>query len=63
MAHTLHDLGVVSQIDSYSDAIEVKPNSRWLITSGTPDLTTMEMLCPKILPVRPNSRGRMLSAS
>lgn len=39
MAHTTHDIGVASQIGSYSDAIEAKPNLRWLITSGTPGLT------------------------
>jgi hypothetical protein len=36
MAHTIHDVGVASQIGSYSDAIEAKPNLRWLMTSGTP---------------------------
>ena len=39
MAHTIHDIGVASQIGSYSDAIEAKPNLRWLMTSGTPGLT------------------------
>jgi enamine deaminase RidA (YjgF/YER057c/UK114 family) len=39
MAHTIHDVGVASQIGSYSDAIEAKPNLRWLMTSGTPGLT------------------------
>lgn len=39
MAHTIHNIGVASQIGSYSDAIEAKPNLRWLITSGTPGLT------------------------
>jgi enamine deaminase RidA (YjgF/YER057c/UK114 family) len=38
MAHTIHDIGVASQIGSYSDAIEAKPNLRWLMTSGTPGL-------------------------
>ena len=38
MAHTIHDIGVASQIGSYSDAIEAKPNLRWLTTSGTPGL-------------------------
>ena len=38
MAHTVHDVGVASQIGLYSDAIEVKPNLRWLMTSGTPGL-------------------------
>ena len=38
MAHTIHDVGVATQIGSYSDAIEAKPNLRWLMTSGTPGL-------------------------
>ena len=38
MVHTIHDIGVASQIGSYSDAIEAKPNLRWLMTSGTPGL-------------------------
>jgi enamine deaminase RidA (YjgF/YER057c/UK114 family) len=39
MSHTVHDIGVASQIGSYSDAIETTPNLRWLMTSGTPGLT------------------------
>ena len=38
MTHTIHDVGVASQIGSYSDAIGTNPNLRWLITSGTPGL-------------------------
>jgi enamine deaminase RidA (YjgF/YER057c/UK114 family) len=40
MTHTAHDIGVANQIGSYSDAIEVGPNLRWLVTSGTPGLAT-----------------------
>jgi enamine deaminase RidA (YjgF/YER057c/UK114 family) len=40
MAHTIHDIGVASQIGLYSDSIEAAPNLRWLITSGTPGLST-----------------------
>ena len=36
MGHAVHDIGVAKQIGLYSDAIEAKPNLRWLITSGTP---------------------------
>jgi 2-iminobutanoate/2-iminopropanoate deaminase len=36
--HTMHDIGVASQIGSYSDAVGVDPNLRWLYTSGTPGL-------------------------
>ena len=40
MNHTIHDIGVASQIAAYSDSVEVKPNQRWLLTSGTPGLAT-----------------------
>ena len=40
MNHTIHDVGVAKQIAAYSDSIEVKPNLRWLVTSGTPGLPT-----------------------
>ena len=40
MAHTIHDIGVASQFGAYSDSIEAAPNLRWLITSGTPGLST-----------------------
>src|SRR5258708_33220928 len=38
MTHANNDIGVANQIGSYSDAIEVGPNLRWLVTSGTPGL-------------------------
>jgi 2-iminobutanoate/2-iminopropanoate deaminase len=38
-AHVIHDVGVASQIGSYSDAVESGPNLRWLMTSGTPGLS------------------------
>jgi enamine deaminase RidA (YjgF/YER057c/UK114 family) len=34
----VHNVGIASQIGSYSDAIEVPPGARWLLTSGTPGL-------------------------
>ena len=40
MTHTIHDIGVASLIAAYSDAIEARPNLRWLLTSGTPGLST-----------------------
>ena len=40
MKQTIHDIGVARQIGAYSDAIEVGPNLRWLLTSGTPGLAT-----------------------
>jgi enamine deaminase RidA (YjgF/YER057c/UK114 family) len=39
MSHIIHDIGVANQIGSYSDAIEMTPNLRWLMTSGTPGFT------------------------
>jgi 2-iminobutanoate/2-iminopropanoate deaminase len=38
--HTIHDIGIASQIAACSHAIEVKPNLRWLLTSRTPGLST-----------------------
>jgi 2-iminobutanoate/2-iminopropanoate deaminase len=40
MKHAIHNIGVARQIGAYSDAIEVGPNLRWLLTSGTPGLAT-----------------------
>ena len=40
MTHKIHDIGIASQIGSYSDSVEAGPNLRWLITSGTPGLTS-----------------------
>src|SRR5258708_7445293 len=39
MSHKLQDIGVARQIAAYSDAVEVQPNLRWLLTSGTPGLS------------------------
>ncbi len=38
--YTIHDIGVARQIGAYSDAIEAGANLRWLVTSGTPGLST-----------------------
>ena len=38
MYNIVHNVGIASQIGSYSDAIEVPPGARWLFTSGTPGL-------------------------
>jgi len=37
--HTTHNIGIASQIGSYSDAVEVEPGCRWLYISGTPGLS------------------------
>jgi len=39
LAHTILNIGVARQIGSYSDAVAVGPNLRWLFTSGTPGLS------------------------
>jgi 2-iminobutanoate/2-iminopropanoate deaminase len=39
MTNTIHDVGIARQIGIYSDAVEIGPGARWLITSGTPGLT------------------------
>jgi enamine deaminase RidA (YjgF/YER057c/UK114 family) len=46
MANALHDIGVARQIGSYSDAVEVPPNARWLFTAGTPGLA-LDGVLPK----------------
>jgi len=33
-----HDIGVASQIGTYSDGVEVPAGQRWLYTAGTPGL-------------------------
>src|SRR5438552_8733416 len=38
MANRYQDIGVARQIGSYSDAVEVPPNARWLVTAGAPCL-------------------------
>jgi enamine deaminase RidA (YjgF/YER057c/UK114 family) len=35
MATRIHDIGIARQIGTYSDAIEVPANARWLVTAGT----------------------------
>jgi len=34
----VHDIGIARQIGTYSDAVEVPANARWLFTAGTPGL-------------------------
>ena len=40
MTLAIQNIGVASQIGSYSDSVEAAPNLRWLLTSGTPGLST-----------------------
>jgi enamine deaminase RidA (YjgF/YER057c/UK114 family) len=39
VAHSLHNFGIAAQIGTYSDAVEVAPQARWLVTAGTPGLS------------------------
>ena len=48
MNHTIHNIGIASQIGSYSDAIETAPNLRWLMTSGTPGFVDASQVPPDI---------------
>ncbi|HJX21404.1 MAG TPA: Rid family hydrolase [Steroidobacteraceae bacterium] len=48
MANKNHDIGVARQIGTYSDAVEVPANARWLITAGTPGLAPDGHLPPDI---------------
>jgi 2-iminobutanoate/2-iminopropanoate deaminase len=43
-SHIKHDIGIASQIGSYSDAVEVGAGYRWLYTSGTPGLSAQREL-------------------
>lgn len=36
--HKVHNVGVAAHIGSYSDALEIAPGARWLVTAGTPGL-------------------------
>ena len=58
MSHKFQDIGVASQIAAYSDAAEVKPNLRWLLTSGTPG-SQRPAICPRTSRAKPNSRGNI----
>jgi enamine deaminase RidA (YjgF/YER057c/UK114 family) len=48
MATTIHDIGIASQIGTYSDAVEVPANARWLSTAGTPGLAPDGSIAPDI---------------
>jgi len=48
MGNRIHNIGVASQIGTYSDAVEVPANARWLSTAGTPGLAQDGSLAPDI---------------
>ena len=48
MANRIHDIGVAPQIGTYSDAVEVPPNARWLCTAATPGLAPDGSIAPDI---------------
>ena len=49
MANTIHDIGVAPQIGTYSDAVEVPANARWLCTAGAPGLAPDGSFAPDIV--------------
>jgi len=61
MHHTIVDIGVARQIANYSDAVEVRPNLRWLYTSGTPGFPRTAT-CPETSRAKRNGPGSMLFA-
>lgn len=48
MSHLIHDIGISHQIGKCSGAVELRPNLRWLFTSGTPRLEIGDALPPDI---------------
>ncbi len=38
--NTPHNIGVAASIGTYSDAVEVPGGARWLVTAGTPGLSS-----------------------
>jgi enamine deaminase RidA (YjgF/YER057c/UK114 family) len=48
MTNRIHNIGVASQIGTYSDAVELPANVRWLSTAGTPGLAPDGSLAPDI---------------
>ena len=48
MTHKLHTIGVAARLGPYSDAVEARPNQRWLFTSGTPGMAADGTLPPDI---------------
>ncbi|SRR5712691_2237666 len=38
--NTSHNIGVASSIGTYNDAVEVPSGARWLVTAGTPGLSS-----------------------
>ena len=38
MEHQRIDVGVARRIGTYSDAVVVQPNARWLVSAGTPGM-------------------------
>ena len=58
MANRYQDIGVARQIGSYSDAVEVPPNARRLVTAGTPGLALAGSLPKDITPQELGAKGQ-----
>jgi len=61
MSHKIRDIGVSDQNWKYRDPVEVRPNLRWLFTSGTPGLELRGTL-PADITGQTNSLGNIYSA-
>jgi enamine deaminase RidA (YjgF/YER057c/UK114 family) len=61
MKHTIHDIGVASQIGKYGDAVEASLDGRLLVLSGTPGLT--EKGLPKTFEEQANQAWKNVMAS
>jgi enamine deaminase RidA (YjgF/YER057c/UK114 family) len=45
--NTRHNVGVAARIGTYSDAVEVGPDARWLVTAGTPGVRAADGSMPE----------------
>ena len=44
--NTLRNVGVAARIGTYCDAVEVAPGARWLVTAGTPGVSSADGSMP-----------------
>jgi 2-iminobutanoate/2-iminopropanoate deaminase len=56
---TPHDIGVSEHLGHYSDAIEVAPNVRWLVTAATPGFAPDGTLPPDFVSEAENAWGNV----
>ncbi len=46
MKNQKHNVGVAARIGTYSDAVEVAPGARWLVSAGTPGVSPADGSMP-----------------